>query len=173
MAVLLIAGFAVFLVIGIHFLLPAIVPGKSDVPGFFMKGAVANVSASGGRIHFTFTGTFRISQYHRFRRSTVEIDCKRGISATVYQGDLFVAEAPDGRSGAVRPAGALLKILDAAADHNRVVNFELYDVKMTMGTGNDFGAFMLSDAGVVRATDADLDMQSHCVVASADEMNNQ
>jgi len=137
-------------------LLPVGALAKGDSPGFSMEGTVKNVSVSGGRIHFEFTGIFRISQYHGISSSTVEIDCKHGVSATVLQGDPFFSMSPDGRAGALRPAGELLKILRTAVKDNRVVKFELYDVKMAVGKDKDFGDFTLSDATVVRATDADL-----------------
>ena len=68
---------------------------------------------------------------------------------------LLTANAP-GRGGALRPKGQLLKILNAAVQHNRVVKFELYDVKKAVGNGKNFQDFTLTDATVVRATDADL-----------------
>ena len=145
-------------VVALSLLLPIVALAKGDGAGFTMEGTVTNISTSliGGSIHFTFTGTFRISQYHGLARSVVEIDCKHGVSATVYQGDPFFAMSSDWRAGALRPAGELLKILKAAAEHNRVVNFELYDVKIAAGKDKDYGAFALTDAAVVRATDADL-----------------
>jgi hypothetical protein len=137
-------------------LLPNIVLAKGDGVGFTMEGTVANISISGERIHFTFTGTFYITQFHRQQKSVVEIDCKHGVSATVSQGDPFFAMSTDGRAGAIRPAGELLKILRAAVEHKRSVKFELYDVGLTVGEGKDFGHFTLTDARVVRASDADL-----------------
>ena len=144
------------LVIALSLLLPVVALAKGDGVGFSMEGTVTNMSASGGSIHFTFTGTFRISQFHGLHNSVVEIDCKRGVSATVSQGDPFFAMSSDWRAGALRPAGELLKILRAAVEHNRVVKFELYDLKLAVGIGKDYGDFTLSDAAVVRATDADL-----------------
>lgn len=139
-------------------LLPVVALAKGDGVNFWMEGAVTDVSTSliSESIHFTFIGTFHIDQYHGTQHSAVVIDCKDGVSATVFQGDLFFAMSSDWRSGALRPAGALLKILKAAVEHNRMVKFELYDVEMAVGSGKNFGAFTLSDAGVVRATDADL-----------------
>ena len=143
-------------VIAFSLLLPAVALAKGDGVGFTMEGTVTNMSVTGESIHFTFTGTFRISQYHGLSHSVVEIDCKHGVPATVSQGDPFFAMSSDGRAGALRPAGELLKILKAAVEHNRVVKFELYDVRMAVGKDKDFGAFTLTDAAVVRATDADL-----------------
>ena len=143
-------------IIGFSLLLPIAALAKGDGVGFSMEGTVTNISVSSESIHFAFTGTFHISQYHGFRHSVVEINCQRGISATVFQGEPFFAMSSDRRLGALRGKGELLKILQAAAEHNRIVKFELYDVKMAVGDGQDFNAFTLADAGVVRATDADL-----------------
>ncbi len=142
--------------IAFSLLLPVVALAKGDGVGFSMEGTVTNISASGESIRFTFTGTFRISQFHGLQNSVVAIDCKRGVSATASQGDPFFAMSSDGRAGALRPAGELLKILKAAVEHNRVVKFELYDVKMAVGNGKNHGDFRLLDAAVVRATDADL-----------------
>ena len=143
-------------VIVLSLLLPVVALAKGDGVGFSMEGTVTNISVSGESIHFTFTGTFRISQFHGLQSSVVEIDCKRGVSATVSQGDPFFAMSSDGRAGALRPQGELLKILKAAVKHSRVVKFELYDVKMAVGKGKNYGDFTLLDAAVLRATDADL-----------------
>ena len=143
-------------IIGFSLLVPVIALAKGDGVGFSMEGTVTNISVSGENIHFTFTGTFHIDQYHGMQHSAVTIDCTHGVSATVFQGDPFFAMTSDWRGGSLQPDGDLLKILKAAVEHNRVVKFELYDVKMAMGEGKDYGAFTLSDAGVVRATDADL-----------------
>jgi hypothetical protein len=150
------------IVIALGLLLPAVAQAKGDGLAFGMEGRVANVSIStnGESIHFTFKGVFRIDQYHDTEQATqhssVEIDCKGGVSATVSQGDPFYSMTPDGRGGALRPKGQLLKILNAAVQHNRVVKFELYDVKIAVGNGKNFQDFTLTDATVVRATDADL-----------------
>src|SRR5213592_4717085 len=145
-------------VIALSLLLPVVALAKGDGVGFSMEGTVTNISVSGERIHFTFTGTFRISQFRGSHASVVEIDCKRGVSATVSQGDPFFAMSSDGRAGALRPRGELLKILTAAVEHGRVVKFELYDVKMAIGNRRrkNYGDFTLLDAAVLRATDADL-----------------
>lgn len=143
-------------VIAVSLLLPIVALAKGDGVGFTMEGMVTNVVVRGEHIQFTFIGTFRISQFRGIRNSVIELDCKHGVSATVSQGDPFFAMSADGRAGAVRPVGALQKILRAAATHNRSVKIELYDVKMEIGKGKDYGHFTLSDAKVVRATDAEL-----------------
>ena len=143
-------------VIIVSLLLPIVALAKGDGVGFSMEGTVTNISVRGESIHFTFTGTFRISQFHGSQKSVVEIDCKHGVSAALSQGDPFFAMSSDGRAGAIRPAGELLKILRAAVEHNRTVKFELYDVKIAVGKDKDYGHFTLSDARVIRATDADL-----------------
>ena len=143
-------------VIAFGLLLPVVALAKGDGVGFSMEGTVTNISTSGEGIHFTLTGTFRISQFRGLEHSVIEIDCKRGVSATVSQGNPFFAMSSDGRAGALRPQGELLKILKAAVEHSRVVKFELYDVKMAVGKGKNYGDFTLLDAAVVRATDADL-----------------
>src|ERR1041385_1585946 len=143
-------------IIAFSWLLPVVALAKGDGIGFSMEGTVTNISVDGERIHFTFSGTFRISQFRGSEHSVVEIDCQRGVSAAVSQGDPFFAMSSDGRAGALRPAGELLKILKAAVEHGRVVKFELYNVKLAVGKGRNHGDFTLSDAAVVRITDADL-----------------
>lgn len=143
-------------VVAISLLLPNVALTKGQGVGFTMEGTITSVSAMGKEIHFTFTGTFYISQFLDQKKSVVEIDCSQGISATVSQGDPFFAMSTDGRAGAIRPSGELLKILNAAAKHRRTVKFELYDVRLAHGKDNDYGHFTLTGAKVVRATDADL-----------------
>lgn len=105
-------------VIGFSLLMPVIALAKGDGVGFSMEGTVTNISVSGEQIHFTFTGTFRIDQYHRMQHSTVTIDCTHGVSATVLQGNPFFAMSSNWRAGALRPAGELLNILQTAVEHN-------------------------------------------------------
>lgn len=143
-------------VIAASLLLPIAALAKGGGVGFTMDGTVTNVTVSGENIQFTFTGTFRMSQFRGIRKSVVEIDCEHGVSATVSQGEPFFAMSSDGRAGAIRPAGALLKIFRATAERNRKITIELRDVKMEIGKDHDYGHFTLSDAKVIRATDADL-----------------
>ena len=136
--------------------------GKGDGVGCWMEGTVTNVSTNGESIHFTFTGTFHIGQWHGKQHSTIAIDCSRGVQATVFQGDPFFpmsyswwthSSVPVGGLG---PAGTLLKLLKAAVEDKRVMDFELYDVKMAIGNGKDLGPFTLLNAGVIRASDPNL-----------------
>ena len=50
-------------VIAFGLLLPVVALAKGDGVGFSMEGTVTNISTSGEGIHFTFTGTFRISHF--------------------------------------------------------------------------------------------------------------
>jgi hypothetical protein len=87
------------LVIGLSLLLPVVALAKGDGVGFSMEGTLTNFSASGETCHFTFAGTFHITQWHGLWHSTVEIDCKQGFSATVTQYSFFCCYASDFKCG--------------------------------------------------------------------------
>jgi hypothetical protein len=147
------------LVIGFFFVVCCLLPAKLSAKGmdvdFWMEGSVSGVAAVGDKIHFTLKGKFWFAQYDG--RSTtpnrIEVDCKKGISVTVHQNDPFFAFSPDWGAGAIQEAGGLLRILKAATGHDRIIKFELlepaivFDAKQTI---------TLTDAAVIRATDADL-----------------
>ncbi len=120
-----------------------------------MEGPVTNITVTGDRIQFQLSGRFWFVQYPEGRppRHLIEVDGKRGISANVSQAELFFAMTADWRGGALREKGELLKILKTAAERGRVVKFELMRPKMDFGRDH---SFTLTDAAVIRATDADL-----------------
>jgi len=135
-------------------LLPLLVQTKGDGVGFSMQGTLTNFNMIGENCHFTFTGTFRITQRRGVSRSTVEMDCKRGFSATVTQNWFFVATHPTANAAAVRNnTNALSGILKLAAERKRVIKFELIKPKITFG---DRGSITNLESAVVRATDWDL-----------------
>jgi len=141
-------------VIGLSLLFPVAALAKGDGVGFTMEGTLTNFSASGETCHFTFAGTFHITQWHRVSHTTVDIDCKQGFSATVTQCSFFVATHPTLNAAAVRnETNALSGILKAAAERGRVIKFELVDPKITFG---DKGSITNLESAVVRATDWDL-----------------
>ena len=128
---------------------------KGGGVGFWMEGTITNVTVAGDRIQFELTGRFWLEQFPDGRppRQMIEVDCKRGISATVSQAEPFFAMTSDWRGGAIRQKGELLKILKTAAQRGRVVKFEMMQPKMEFGRDQ---SFRLTDAAVIRATDADL-----------------
>jgi hypothetical protein len=81
------------------------------------------------------------------------VHCKSGISATVSQAEPFFAMSVDWRGGALRQKGELFKILKTAAERGSAVKFQLTQPKMDFGRDQNF---TLTDAIVIRATDADL-----------------
>ncbi|MBM3883233.1 MAG: hypothetical protein FJ387_26565 [Verrucomicrobia bacterium] len=129
--------------------------GKGGGVGFWMEGTLTNITVTGDRIQFQLTGRFWMEQFPDGRppRQLIEVDCKRGVSATVSQAEPFFAMTSDWHGGAIRQKGALLKILKAAAEHGRVVRFQMLQPKLEFGRD---GSFTLTDAAVIRATDADL-----------------
>jgi hypothetical protein len=141
-------------VIGLNLLFPLVVLAKGDGVGFSMEGVLTNFSVSGEICHFTFTGTFHITQWHGISHSTVEIDCKHGFSATVTQYRFFVATHPYLNAAAVRnDPNALSAILKVAAERGRMIKFELVAPKITFG---DMGSITNLESAVERATDWDL-----------------
>ena len=109
---------------------------KGDGVGFTMEGTVTNFAATGESYRFTFTGTFHITQWRGVSNSTVEIDCKHGLFATVTQNSFFVATHPSLNAAAVRnDPNALSSILKAAAKHGRLIKFELANPILTFGKG--------------------------------------
>ncbi len=134
-------------------LLPVAALAKGEGVGFTMKGTLTNLTANGGSCQFTFTGTFHITQWRGASPSTIEIDCKRGFAATVTQNSFFVATHPTANAAAVRnDPNALSRILKAAAEHGRLVKFQLADPKITFRDGK----ITSLESAVVRATDWDL-----------------
>ncbi len=141
-------------VIGLSLLLPCVALAKGDGVGFTMSGTLTNFNISGETCHFTFTGTVRITQWHGIFHSTVEIVCTNGFGATVTQNQFFVATHPTLNAAAVRnDPKALSAILKIAAEHGRVIKFELAHPKITF---DDRGQIKNLESAVVRATDWDL-----------------
>jgi hypothetical protein len=128
---------------------------KGGGVGFWMQGTITNITVAGDRIQFQLTGRFWFEQFPDGRppRQVIEVDCKGGVSATVTQADPFFAMTSDWRGGAIRQKGELLKILKTATERGRVVKFEMMRPKMEFGSDQSFA---LTDAAVIRATDADL-----------------
>src|SRR5580704_12045997 len=118
-------------VFGLGLLVPLLTLAKGDGVDFTMQGTLANFSLSGTNCHFTFTGTFQITQWHQNTHTTIEIDCTNGFPATVSQNGFFVATHPTENAAAVRnDPNALSKILNLAAQRNRVIKFELANPKI-------------------------------------------
>ena len=141
-------------VICFSLLLPVTALAKGDGVGFTMEGTLTNFTATGESYRFTFTGIFHITQWRGVSHSTVEIDCKHGFSATVTQNSFFVATHPSLNAAAVRnDPNALSNILKAAAEHGRLLKFELANPKITFGNS---GSITNLESAVVRATDWDL-----------------
>lgn len=142
-------------IVGLALLLPALAQAKGNGTSCSMEGKVTKVTIDGQNIRFEFEGQFRITQWNQDRPSPTElvIDCKAGTSTTVNQGEPFFAMTTNWHGGAIQTAGALARILLAAAERGNVVKFELTDSQLTIGPGAAFG---LQNATVIRATDADL-----------------
>jgi len=99
------------------------------------------------------TGRFWLEQYRGNVRSVVEVDGRRGIPVTVVQAEPFFAMTTNWGGGAIRAHGALLPILETAAERKRTVKLELLDAKLVFGRE---GYFEVTEGAVIRATDADL-----------------
>jgi hypothetical protein len=135
-------------------LLPAKLAAKGEGVGFWMEGTVSEVKAAGDQIHFILKGKFWFVQYDgALSPQRIEVDCKHGISATVHQNDPFFAFSTDWGAGAIQEAGGLLRILKAAVAPGRTIKFELLEPKITFDSKQNI---TLTDAAVIRATDADL-----------------
>jgi hypothetical protein len=139
------------ILVGLSLLLPAVAFAKGNGVGFTMEGTVTNFHASGQSYHFIFTGTFHITRWYGLTNSTVQIDCKQGVPATVTQCSFFVATYPNANAAQVRNnTNALLHILKAADESGKVIKFELADPKIAFGNG---GSITNLESEVVRATD--------------------
>lgn len=121
---------------------------------FWMEGTVSEVKAVGDQIHFTLKGRFWFAQYDEAAApKRIEVDCRQGISVTVHQNDPFFAFSTDWGAGAIQEAGGLLRILKAAVGPSRTIKFELLEPKIIFDAKQNL---TLTDAAVIRATDADL-----------------
>ena len=120
-----------------------------------MEGTVSNLEIQGEKLRFVLTGRFSFKQWRGRDQteSSVDVDGRRGIPVTVVQAKPFFAMTEDGHGAAIREKGALARILQAAAEHKRVVRFQMVDARLVFGRE---GRFTVAQAGVIRATDADL-----------------
>ncbi len=137
----------------VSLLLAAAVQAKGDGVGLRMEGTVSKLEVQGDKLHFILTGRFSFKQWRGQTESSVDVDGSRGIPVTVVQAKPFYAMTEDGRGAAIREKGALAGILQAAAEHKRVVRFQLVDARLVFGRE---GRFSVAHASVIRATDADL-----------------
>ena len=137
----------------VSLLLAAAVQAKGDGVGLRMEGTVSKLEVQGDKLHFILTGRFSFKQWRGQTESSVDVDGRRGIPVTVVQANPFFAMTEDGHGAAIREKGALAGILQAAAEHKRVVRFQLVDARLVFGRG---GRFAVAHAGVIRATDAGL-----------------
>ncbi len=137
----------------VSLLLAAAVQAKGDGVGLRMEGTVSNLEVQGDKLHFILTGRFSFKQWRGQTESSVDVDGSRGIPVTAVQAKPFYAMTEDGRGAAIREKGALAGILQAAAEHKRVVRFQLVDARLVFGRE---GRFSVAHARVIRATDADL-----------------
>ena len=144
---------AVIVVAFVTSLLASSAHAKGDGVGLWMEGTVSNVHGDGQKVHLLLTGRFWFEQYRGAIRSLVEVDGRRGLPATVVQAQPFFAMSTDWGAGAIRQKGALLAILEAAAQRKRPVRFELVDARLVFGRD---GSFAVADGTVIRATDGDL-----------------
>lgn len=152
-----IASFS-YLLLALCGLWPAEMSAKGGGVGFWMEGTVTEVKTAGDKIHFTLKGRFWFDQYGANAASPpipqrIEVDCRKGISVTVHQHDPFFAFTTNWRGGALREKGELLRILNLAEKLNRNVKFELLEPAIIFGPNQ---TITLTDAAVIRATDADL-----------------
>jgi hypothetical protein len=145
-------AFAATLAIGVC-VVPCPTSAKGEGVGLWMEGTVSNLDVTDDRIHFVLTGRFWFEQYRGTRRSSVEVDGRRGLPVTLTQAQPFFAMSPDWRAGAIREEGSLSALVRAAARGNRVMRFELLDARLDFGSG---GGFAVHSASVIRATDGDV-----------------
>jgi hypothetical protein len=135
-------------------LLPVSLLAKGGGIGFWMEGTVTDVTTEGDRIKFHLKGQFRFDQYSGGHTpQIIKVDCEKGITAIVHQADPFFAFTPDWGGGSIQGKGGLLRILKAAAERGGIVRFELLEPQITFDARQNI---TLTDAAVVRATDADL-----------------
>jgi len=126
---------------------------KGEGVALRMEGTVSNLEIQGEKLRFVLTGRFSFKQWRGQTESSVDVDGSRGIPVTVVQAKPFFAMTEDGHGAAIREKGALAGILQAAAEHKRVVRFQLVDARLVFGRE---GRFSVAHAGVIRATDAGL-----------------
>lgn len=145
----------VYLFVATVFLTPAKSSAKGEGVGFRMDGTVTEVTEDAGRIRLKLTGKFWFEQYSgtSMTPQRIEIDCSKGAWVTVRQNDPFFAFTPDWKGGAISPDGALLRIVKEASARKLAVKFELLKPALTFDAQNNI---TVTDAAVVRATDADL-----------------
>jgi hypothetical protein len=126
---------------------------KGDGVGLWMEGRVSTLQVADDQIRFVLTGRFWFEQYRGPKRSSIEVVARRGIPVAVTQAEPFFAMSTSWRAGAIREKGALAALMQAAAQHNRVVKFELTDAMLEFAIEPRFA---VNSAKVIRATDADL-----------------
>ncbi len=136
-------------------LLPSKLTAKGGGLGFWMEGTVTEVQATGDQLHFILKGRFWFTQYEdgALTPKRIEVDCQKGASVAVHQNDPFFAFTPDWKAGAIQEPGGLLRILNAAVGPGRIIKFELLEPKIIFDAKQNL---TLTDAAVIRATDADL-----------------
>ena len=123
-----------------------------------MEGTVADVVPVGDHIQCRLKGRIWFDQYSdqnppSFAPQKIEVDCSQGISVTLHQNNPFFAFTADWNGGAIQEKGGLLRILKAAGGGDRKVKFELLEPNIIFDSKEHI---TLTDAAVIRATDADL-----------------
>ena len=146
----------IFIILAACCVLPVKLTAKGGGVDFWMEGTVTDLKGLGDQIHFKLKGVFWLVQYRDGSLSPqkIEVDCEKGISVTVHQHDPFFAMTADNwAGGAIQEKGGLLRILKAAVELDRKMKFELLEPKIIFDASQ---TITLTDASVVRATDADL-----------------
>lgn len=146
----------IYLFVAAVFLTPTKSYAKGEGVGFWMEGTITEVTTEdAGRIRFKLRGKVWFEQYNGTSTTPqrIEVDCQKGAWVTVRQNDPFFAFTSDWRGGALSPDGALLRIVKAAAARKLTVKFELLKPALTFDGHNNL---TVTDATVIRATDADL-----------------
>ena len=132
----------------------AVAHAKGGGVGLWMEGQVSEVRAEGQDIRLVLNGRFWFEQHRGQQPSIVEITDRHGgpatIPAALTQGRPFYSMTADWGGGALRKAGAVLAILQAAAATGRVVRLELAAARLDFGAG---GVLAIERAVVRRATD--------------------
>jgi hypothetical protein len=118
-----------------------------------MEGTVSDVATTPQGISFRLKGRFWFSKYSGSTPTIIDVDGKDGIAATVRQADPFFAFTADWGGGSIQEPGGLLRILRKASEQGGVVKFELREPSLKFDSKQ---VLALTDAAVVRATDADL-----------------
>jgi hypothetical protein len=126
---------------------------KGKGVGFWMEGTVSDVAPTPTGISFRLKGRFWFSKYLGSTPTIIDVDGKDGIVATVRQGDPLFAFSADWRAGSIQEPGGLLRILKKASEQGGVVKFELREPSLKFDSKQ---ILTLTDAAVIRATDADL-----------------